>query len=462
MSASTLLTLPPGPASGLASLAAAPAVAPAHGVGSRGDLPLPFTALVIGAGAALLISFVALGALWREPRLRPSDGLPLPGPVSAALDSRWVRGIARVLAVVLTLWTLLALTLGPDSARNPVPSVIYVWLWVGLAFASMLLGPVWRVINPVRLLHTGVLRLARVDHDLALLPYRWGLWPAAVGLGTFTWVELVAEENTSLGFLRLLVAGFFAVSLLGAAVFGRTWFEKADPFEAWSRLLGLLSPLGRRTDGRWVLRTPLHGVNTLRAQRGLVATVSVMLGGTAYDGFSANLGWATFVQTSAVPSTVLKTVTLLGFFVVVALTLWLASAVSVRLAGLPLRDSVGFVSDIAPSLLPIAGGYVVAHYWSLWVYQGQEAWRLLTDPLGTGADWLGTASLVPNGTLIQPTLVATIQAVSIVLGHLLGVLAAHERAITVLPRRAAVIGQVPLMVVMVLYTVGGLTILFTP
>ena len=438
------------------------AALPAHGVGSRGDLPLPFTALVVAAGTALLISFVAIAFLWREPRLRESDGVLLPGWLAAVLDSRWLRVVAQVLAVVLTLWTLLALVFGPDSARNPVPHVVYVWLWVGLAFASMVLGPVWRVINPLRLLHTGVLRLARVSPDLALLPYRWGLWPAALGLGAFTWVELVAEENTSLGFLRVLIASFFAISLLGAAVFGRTWFDHADPFEAWSRLLGLLAPLGRRDDGRWVLRTPLHGVNTLRGQRGLVATVAVMLGSTAYDGFSANLGWATFVQSSPLPSSLLRTVTLLGFFALVALTLWLASAVSVRLAGQPLRQSAPFVSDMAPSLIPIAGGYVIAHYWSLWVYQGQEAWRLLSDPMGTGADWLGTADLVPAAGLIEPTLVATIQAVSIVIGHLLGVLAAHERAITVLPHRAAVIGQVPLMVVMILYTIGGLTILFTP
>ena len=443
-------------------LAASPVALPAHGVGSRGDLPLPFTALVLAAGAALLISFVAIAFLWREPRLHESDGLLLPGWLAAVLDSRWLRVVARVLAVALTLWTLLALVLGPDSANNPVPHVVYVWFWVGLAFSSMILGPVWRVINPVRLLHTGVLRLARVSPDLALLPYRWGLWPAALGLGTFTWVELVAEENTSLGFLRLLIASFFAISLLGAAVFGRTWFDHADPFEAWSRLLGLLSPLGRRDDGRWVLRTPLHGVNTLRGQRGLVATVAVMLGSTAYDGFSANLGWATFVQSSALPSSLLRTATLIGFFGLVALTLWIASAISVRLAGEPLRESVPFVSDMAPSLLPIAGGYVIAHYWSLWVYQGQETWRLLSDPVGTGADWLGTADLVPADALIQATLVATIQAVSIVVGHLLGVLAAHERAITVLPHRAAIIGQVPLMVVMILYTIGGLTILFTP
>jgi hypothetical protein len=163
-----------------------------------------------------------------------------------------------------------------------------------------------------------------------------------------------------------------------------------------------------------------------------------------------------------VPAVLLKTVTLLGFFTAVALTLWLAAALSVRLAGRGFGDSVDFVSDIAPSLVPIAGGYVVAHYWSLWVYQGQQTWVLLTDPLGTGANLLGTAGLTPDDTLIQPTLVATVQAVSIVVGHLLGVFAAHERAITVLDRRAAVVGQVPLMVVMVGYTLSGLLLLFAP
>jgi hypothetical protein len=435
---------------------------PTHGVGSRGDLPLPFGALVASALAALVISFLAIGLLWREPRLARSQGVVLPRSLAAFLDSLWVRRVAQALSVVLTLWTLVALLAGPDSARNPVPHVIYVWLWVGLAFASMLLGPVWRVINPLRLLHAGLLRLARVSPDLAVFPYRAGWWPAAVGLGLFTWVELVATENTSIPFLRLLVLGFLLVSVAGAGLFGREWFERADPFEAWSRLLGALSPLGRREDGRWVLRTPLHGINELRGERGLVATVAVMLGSTAYDGFSANLAWATFVQTSSVPASLLKTATLLSFFAAVAVTLWLASAVSMMLSHKGVRDSFRFVSDIAPSLIPIAGGYVVAHYWSLFVYQAPVGLALLSDPLGAGADLLGTAGITPSDALVQATLVATLQAVGIVSGHLLGVLAAHERAVTVLDRRSAIVGQVPLMVVMLVYTFAGLTILFAP
>jgi hypothetical protein len=418
--------------------------------------------LVVSALLALAISFLAIGFLWREPRLRRDQGLLLPGPLASVLNSVWTRRLAQVLSVALTLWTLLALLAGPDSARNPVPHVVYIWLWVGLAFASMLLGPVWRVINPVRLLHAGLLRLARVSPDLAVVPYRAGWWPAAIGLGAFVWVELVAEENTSLPFLRLLVLGYLLVSVVGAGVFGRAWFDRADPFEAWSRLLGALAPIGRRDDGRWVLRSPLHGVNELRGERGLVATVAVMLGSTAYDGFSANLSWATFVQTSSVSAATLKTVTLLGFFLAVAVTLWIASALSMALAQRRVGESFRFVSDMAPSLIPIAGGYLVAHYWSLFVYQAPVGLALLSDPLGSGANLLGTAGVTPNSALVQATLVATIQAISIVGGHLLGVLAAHERAVTVLDRRSAIVGQVPLMVVMLVYTFAGLTILFAP
>ena len=101
-------------------MALLPAVTPAHGVGSRSDLPLPFTALVIAAVAALVISFVAIGTLWREPRLRDTDGVLLPRPLAALLDSRWLRTIARVLAGVLTVWTLVALApVVPGPLRVP-------------------------------------------------------------------------------------------------------------------------------------------------------------------------------------------------------------------------------------------------------------------------------------------------------------------------------------------------------
>ena len=447
------------PGAGLAAyLPAAPWVAvPAHGVGNRTDLPLPFEALVIGAALALVASFVGLAFLWREPRLDPSDGWPVPRGFQSVLDARWFRGILAGLSLLLTGWVLMSLVFGRDDANNPVPYVVYVWLWVGMPFLSLVFGAIWAVLNPVRWLHRGIAALARIPRDFTLTDLDLGYWPAAAGLLAFTWLELVAPDRTTLLVLRVAVGLFVLVSVVGSLTFGERWFREGDPFEVLSRLYGRMSPLGRRPDGRLVLRSPVHGPSLLSARRGLLATAAVMLGGTAYDSLSADIRYAGWVQSTAAPD-LARTGTLLGVVVLVGGALHLAAAISAWLSGVPVR---GVAADLAPSLLPIAAGYLVAHYYSLLAFQGPRTLALLSDPLGTGANWLGTGGVAPWAWLIQPTLVAVVQAGAIVIGHVLGVVVAHERAIRILPHRAAVVGQVPLMVLMVAYTVGGLSLLFS-
>nr|WP_238338393.1 hypothetical protein [Pedococcus badiiscoriae] len=399
-----------------------------------------------------------MGALWKQPRLRPDDGRLLPMPIALALDSAPVRGLFVIASLATTGWTLLALFLGQDNANNPVPSVVYVWLWVGLAFISMVFGGIWRLVSPVRWLHRGILALLRIEEDFALAEYRLGYWPAALGLLAFAWLELIAPNNATLAVLRIAILGYLLLSLLLAMAFGQPYLRRGDPFTAWSSLYGTLSPLGRRADGRWALRTPLHGPLELAAAPGLLAVTSVMLGTTAYDGFSGETRWYTFVQSSSIPARLWETGALVTFSVVVAASLYAAAVVSARLAGVSVR---GVATSFAPTLIPIAAGYLVAHYWSLWVWEGTHGLAKMSDPLGTGANWLGTGGVTPSASLIAPGLVATIQVVAIITGHVLGVVAAHERAITLFPRRAAVLGQVPLLVLMVGYTVGGLTLLFS-
>ena len=431
---------------------------PAHGVGSRQDLPLPFTAVLIGAATALLVSFVALGFLWPEPALHADSGHPLPARPARTLSSSVLKVVMVTLALLLAAWTAIALTFGVDDAHNPVPYVVYVWLWSGLAVLSLIFGPIWAWLNPIRWMHDGLTRLARLDPESSMTTWSTGYWPAALGLFAFTWLELIAPDRSTLPVLRVAIGLFVLIDLLGALVFGRGWFSRGDPFEVWSRLYGSLSPLARRPDRVWVLRTPLHGANAVPVENGLLATASVMLGGTAYDGFSSEPRWYTFVQSSALPSELMMTAGLLGMCLIVALSLHLASAVSARLAGIPVR---GLAAQFAPSLLPIAAGYLVAHYWSLLIFEGQNTLIRLSDPLGIGANWLGTAGLTANADLLQPTLVATIQVVAIVTGHVLGVILAHERAVTLFERRVAVMGQVPLLLLMVGYTCGGLLLLFS-
>ena len=432
----------------------------AHGVGSREDLPIPFSYALTGAAVALLVSFLALAFLWREPRLDAARaGRPLPAAVSSALDSGVTRWLLRAVGLVATAYVVMAAVFGKDDALNPTPGVVYVLFWIGVPLLSVLLGPVWRLLNPIRTVHELLSRAlgTRPRDGLAPLPASLGYWPAAVTLFVFVWMELVAPDNTTLPVLRTFFAAYFAVNLLAATFYGSRWFDRGDGFEVFSTLAGRLSPLGRRGDGRLVLRNPLAGVAGTPSGPGLFAVVGVLLGSTAYDSLSNAPWWVSRVQTSSLSPRWTETLGLTAVVVVVTGAFWVAAALSGRGSGMrPER----LAREYAHTIVPIVMGYVIAHYWSLLVLVGQVTVIRLSDPLGTGADWLGTADRGIDPTLAGTTLVAVIQVTAVVTGHVLGVVLAHDRAVRLLPRGRAVVGQIPLLVLMVAYTVGGLSLLF--
>jgi len=115
-----------------------------------------------------------------------------------------------------------------------------------------------------------------------------------------------------------------------------------------------------------------------------------------------------------------------------------------------------------PTLIPITLGCITAHYLTLLLFEGQRVFITSSDPLSRGWNLFGTAELGVNYTLANyPGLIGLIQAGALVVGHILGVIAAHDRALTLQPRGQAVIGQIPMMVLMIGYTTAGLLLLFT-
>ena len=439
----------------------APSSLVAHGVGGRSDLPLPFAAVVVAASVALVLTFAVLSWRWLTPRLDGGRaGRPLPAWLARAADAPVTRWSLRIVGLVGTGYVATAALLGPDDALNPTAGSVYVLFWVGVvAFGSALLGPLWSLLNPLSTLHLLLSLVFRRSSTTGLLgqyPARLGYWPAAASVLAFTWLELVAPNRATTGVLLVWFITYAVVHVAGGLAYGQVWFARADGFQVSSALYGRLSVLGRRDDGALVVRSPLAGLDQLRPRRGLTAVVCVALGSTAYDGLSQQLWWYDLQQSLAVPSPVSGTVALLLVITVVAASFAGAVRLGGRIASVPVP-----VGQFAPSLVPIALGYVVAHYWSLFVLVGQQTVLLLSDPLGTGADVLGVADRGVSYALVTPSATAIVQVVAVVVGHVVGVVLAHDRAVRRFPSARAVDAQVPLLAVMVLYTMAGLLLLFS-
>ena len=434
----------------------------AHGVGSRQDLPIPFGFALAGAAAALVVSFVVLAVAWHESRFRGDEsGRALPAWVTHAVDSALVQWLLRALGLVLAGFTLMTATVAPDGFSNPTAGLVFVVLWLGLVPASILLGPVWRTMNPLRTLHLVVARaIGREPEDAGLMPLpAWlGSWPAAAGLLAFAWLELVAPDRATTPVLRTFLVTYLVVHAIAVVIFGSRWLDRGDAFEVFSGLFGRLSPFGRRSDGRIVVRNPLANLDGLRPAPGLPATVCVLLGSTAYDSISSSPSWIRWCQSGPLGLTLGGTVGLVGAVVIIFAAYVAATALMGRLAGLGTREWPG---QFAHAIVPIVLGYFVAHYFTLFVIEGQRTFIAASDPFSDGSNWFGTAGRVVDQGIVQhPTMIASIQVIAIVVGHVLGVISAHDRAVRLLPHDRLLRSQLPLLVLMIAYTTAGLLLLF--
>lgn len=428
----------------------------AHGVGSRTDLPIPIGFALYGAGAAILASFAVLLLFWRTPRLGGSgSGRPLPAGLERALDGAPLRRGLQALALLVAGFVVAVALWGPqETSRNLAPWVLYVTFWVGLVPLSLLLGPVARVANPLRLLHRGLRVLVPAAPGAARLP-ALGLWPAAGSLLVFVWLELVYPGRTEPITVAVFLLGYAVVQVGLALWFGERWFAHGDGFEAYSTLIARLSPWGRRDDGRLVLRNPLANAMATPAEPGLTALVVVLLGSTAFDGLSRTVFWQT--GPGSADDTLSGTLGLLAMIAVVAALYVLGTRLSGRMAG---QDPAVQPGRYAATVIPIALGYTVAHYFSLIVLDGQTTWILASNPFGAaGVDLFGTYGNRVDLTAVSSDVIALVQVGAIILGHVVGVTLAHERAL-LSARRARASDQLPLVLVMVCFTLGGLGLLF--
>ncbi|MEV6386469.1 hypothetical protein [Nocardia xishanensis] len=438
----------------------------AHGISGATDLPIPLSYALIGAAWALTFSFAVLAFAWREPRLDPdSPGTPLPAFARTVADSAAVRAVLGGLGLLGSLAVLAVGFFGAsDSAHNPVPGIVYIFVWVGVMVASLALGPVWKILSPTRVVHRVICRVTGRPPEHGALPYpeAWGNRPAALGLFSFVWLELAFPEPGSVLAVTIWFLGYLIVGTAGLVVFGTVWAERGDPLEAYSSLLARLSPFARRVTGLPVLRWPLNNLAGTPALAGSVAVAATLLGSTAFDSFSMFASWRDFLERvgddSTLVTTLLRTAGLLGFIAVVGGGFTLAARAT---GGLTKPERALLPRRLAHSLTPIVAGYLIAHYLSFLVEKGQATLILCADPFQRGWNILGLADFDVRYVLsTHPAVLASLKVLAVLTGHILGVAAAHDRCLRLLPPAHRLTGQLALMLTMVGFTFTGLYLLF--
>jgi hypothetical protein len=440
------------------SVASAQPVA-AHGVGGRTDLPLPLWLFTYGAGAALVVSFVALRMLWPRPRLRAAaHGASLPTPserlVVVGVVVGRVVGLAALALVLASAWVG-----DPVPSDNLAPVAVYVVFWVGMQLASAVAGDIWRALDPIHTLAAAGAwaRRRRPSSNSAKKRQDVGQWTAAAGLFSFVWVELAYHDSAAPRTVAVWLTLYVAAALAGSAWWGRAWLRYGEGFSALFSMLAHLAPFWRDDAGRLRVRAPLSGLARYPVLPGTAALVLVVLGSTTFDGLSRTEFWLGVVGgRSGWALTALNTVGLVWVIAIMALAFTAATRLVARTTERDWRETS---ANFLPSLVPILLAYTLAHYFSLLIFEGQGAWALLSDPLGWDWDLLGSAGRAIDFTVLSAATIAYVQVASIVVGHVAGVVAAHDRAVELFRPRLAERSQYPLLGVMVVYTVGGLGLL---
>ena len=447
-----------------ASLLAVPASASAHGLVQRSNLPIPEWLFGWAAAIVLVISFVALAALWPNPRMegRPSFK-PLPG--GAVLGSRPVEVLCGAIGVALLVVVCLAGYAGSGVALdNFAPTFILITFWVGLVFASAIFGDVFKAFSPWR-------AIGRLLPSEGLRPYpeKLGRWPAAVGLLVFTWIELASGWGEDPALLVTAALGYTILTLVAQVVYGvETWTRHGETFAVYFNLFSRIAPFETR-DRVVGARPPLSGLPHLDPVPGTVALLSVMIGTVTFDGLSQGRLWKDLAieLTDVVTGLGISITEAPRIVATIGLLLGVALVALFYRAGIAGAHSVGgdlsaerLRNAFVHSLVPIAMVYVAAHYLTFLLFEGQAIRYLASDPFGQGWDLFGTASAAIDYSLLSQNGAWYAQVGFVVLGHVAALILAHDRALVLYDNaKLAVRSQYWMLAIMVGFTTLALWLL---
>lgn len=433
----------------------------AHGLGGGAELPLPEWQLAWLVAFAVASVFVVLGAYWERPRLAAMAA----GTRLFAVGARSRRAVLGVTRTFGVAWWGFMLSTGWRGNENGFLNItgtwLYIGLWVVVPVVSVLVGDVWRLIDPFRgLADAGAWVWARRAGREMSAPERGrgngGVAVAAIA--SFVWFALAYHAADAPRSIAVYLSAYTVVMVVGAARFGRGWVATADGFGAlFSALAGMGILVHDATTGSLRVRPPVSGLVQVPARAATVGVLAVVGGATAFDGFTGGSVWADLAGDRIGWSrTFLASAGLVASVVVFATAYLLAMAAAAAVVREPRR---ALASWHAPLLVPVVGAYLISHYVGRLLHDGQAFIIQISDPYGRGADWFGTVDHSIDWGLVPPSTLAWVQVAALTLGGAAAVLVAHDRTLARHDAAEGVRTEYVLLVLVVGYVAAGVGLL---
>lgn len=467
---------------------ALPSAAAAHALDAAYQLPIPLWLYLAGAAVAVAASFVVTVAIKR----RPTD----PDYATVAVPPSIASAFRFALRLIGLAWWYGAIAVGFIVADiSPLPGVLlWVGIWVALPMVTAIVGNPWPSLSPFRTTYAALEWVARrvgIERLDAGLPYPPTLarWPAVALLAASIWCELILPGPSVATTVAAIMTGYTVLTLSGLIAFGPVaWLRHGELFEVLLGWLGRIGPVARRSverelcagceeqcrpdrcidcpecataaeDGerRAELRSWIVGL-TEPAPPGWSDAIFIVLvlAGVTYDGLRETPFGAAWLDVLLTPIIGVLGVTSTAFLVTetVAFAVVVAAFVIAFVATFALTRLLAGGARLRPSayastLLPIAAGYLIAHYLTLVIRGAIWLPALLVDPRMSLAPDLGW---IPSGAVWYLSVAA------IVGGHVAGVVLAHRLALRDAPERATRAG-LPMVALMIGYTVVSLWII---
>lgn len=390
----------------------------------------------------------------------------LPDPQPRLIWDRRVLLPETLTSYLAFLCLLGLLAVGWLGARDPMHNlmtlVFWTGVWIALPLGSMLMGNLWRPINP----WTGPVRILRTllnrTGDVGLS--RLGHLPAVVGYGGFVWFQIVSLSPDDPAVLATAAAAYWLVIFVLAVLEGEDWLQKGEFLTVLMGWLSRVSPLWLDITGtraRLMLGWP--GAQVLRMPPLTpteIALVTMALAALTFDGLAETFWWQAVIGENPLEPTGRSGV--MWQNTAGLLAAWALTAGTI-LGAIRLGQAIGGKFSTGPimlSFLAISAGYHAAHNLITLLTAGQYTLAALNDPLFRGDSILGLSDffvsfgfLTDAGTM---PLIYAAQFAAIVLAHLLAVYLSLKLAGNT-PARA----HLPLTLLMVGYTTLGLWLLST-